>query len=206
MRDAVNLRGLQGVKVTLTALTGNETRTASTDATGGYHFFALHLGDYDLLFEKPGYAAATIHLVRVASSQASTADLAMATGGTPVSILWHGKPEDLWAADYGSHFDATRLAALPTARNIWAVLENQDRSTLTNAPQEGGFTTGVIALAGASGASWTQTSYRFDGINVTDPFETGKPLVYPDYAALQELQASTAIFCGRPSAETAIHR
>ncbi|MBZ5496895.1 MAG: carboxypeptidase regulatory-like domain-containing protein [Acidobacteriia bacterium] len=191
--DAVNSRGLQGVRLILTRLADKATRAASTDSSGGYHFLALYPGTYDLVCEKPGYAATTIHLVRVASSRASIADVTMGTGATPVSIRWQGSPEDLWAADYGSYFDATRLALIPSARNIWAVLESQERSTITNAPQEGGFATGVIALAGSLGASRTQVSYRLDGLNVTDPFETGKPLVFPDYGALQELQASTAL-------------
>ena len=193
VRDAGSLRELQGVRVTLTRLEDKFTRETSTDSSGSYCFSALSPGDYDLVFEKPGYGAVSMRAVKTAGSRVSIAAPALAESGAPVSTLWQGEPEDLWATDYGGHFDSGRLAALPSAHDIWAVLEHQERSVVTNAPHEGGFTTGVIALAGTLGASWTQNSYFLDGINVTDPYEPGKPLVYPDYAALEELQVSTAL-------------
>jgi hypothetical protein len=198
--DAAGSQGLAGVQVTLISRGGKTILSASTDAAGGYHFLTIPPGDYDLDFRKAGYAAYTVRAVQIASGRAGIVDLRMDRMSSSVSIPWQGRPADLWASDYGSSFDAEWLTLLPSARNIWALLENQERSTVTNAPQEGGFTTGVIALAGALGASWTQNSYRFDGVNVSDPFETGKPLVYPDYSSLQELRASNALHSAQVAA------
>jgi len=82
---------------------------------------------------------------------------------------------------------------LPTARNIWALLENQEPSSVTNRVDEGGIATGTVALVGAQGSTWTQNAYTLDGINLTDPFEPGKPLIYPALGGLQEFRASNAL-------------
>lgn len=193
VRDAAGRLGIEGVEVTVTRLADKTKLSAYTDSSGGYHFLSLPPGNYDLEFQKQGYATASVREVQLASGRASIVDLRMEKGAAPISTPWQGEPADLWREDYGSRFDGARLAALPSAHNIWAVLESQERSTVTNAPQEGGLTTGVIPLAGSLGASWTQNGYRLDGINVADPFETGKPLVYPDYSSLQEFQTSTAL-------------
>jgi len=193
VREAAGRQGLEGVGITVTRPADKAKLSAFTDSSGSYHFLVLPPGNYDLEFQKQGYATASVRAVQIASGRASIVDLLMEKGAAPLSTLWQGEPADLWREDYGSRFDRLRLAVLPSARNIWAVLENQQRSTVTNAPEEGGFTAGVIALAGSLGASWTQNGYRLDGINVADPFETGKPLVYPDYSSLQEFQTSTAL-------------
>jgi hypothetical protein len=148
-------------------------------------------------FRKPGYAEHVLTGVSVQSGRTCIADMQMQDISlalkTRLEIPWQGQTAEVWAADYGSSFDRSRLAVFPSARNIGAVLENQEPSTITNSPEEGGFTTGTIALASVLGASWTQNAYRLDGINVADPFDTGKPLVYPDYSSLQELQTSAAL-------------
>ncbi len=81
-----------------------------------------------------------------------------------------------------------RLDGLPNPRNIWSLLQNQDPSTVTNHVDEGGFHTGLIGLAGAHGSSWTQNSYRLNGLNVTNPYEPGKPLVYSTLGGLEEFR------------------
>ena len=190
-------QGIEGVYV-LAAKDGRGLPVhALTNSAGDYRFVALPPGTYALEFRKPGYAPGVVTGVIVESGGTSFTNVQMQnsspTTKTSFEALWPGKPEEPWAADYGSVFDQARLAVLPSARNIWAALENQEPSTITNAPEEGGFTTGIIALAGVLGSSWTQNAYRLDGINVTDPFDTGKPLVFPDPSSLQEIQTSAAL-------------
>jgi len=65
-------------------------------------------------------------------------------------------------------------------------------SAIVDRVDEGGLGTGTIPLVGVRGASWAQNEYRLDGINVTDPYDTGKPLLYPGFGSLIEFQVSTA--------------
>ena len=88
-------------------------------------------------------------------------------------LTWQETPRDPWASDRGDRIDQARLDGLPSARNIWSVLQTQEPSTVTNHVDEGGIDTGIVALAGVYGGSWTQNGYRWDGLNVTDPYDPG---------------------------------
>jgi len=90
-------------------------------------------------------------------------------------------------------FDRDRLEELPSPLNIWSLLQNQEPSTVTNHVDEGGFQTGLIGLAGAHGNSWSQNSYRLNGLNVTNPYEPGKPLVYPLFGSLEEFRVGAIL-------------
>jgi hypothetical protein len=68
---------------------------------------------------------------------------------------------------------------IPNGRNLWSLLENQESAVITDTFDIGGLTTGRPALVSTLGASWTQTEYRLNGFNVTDPYVTGKPLANP---------------------------
>ncbi len=190
VRDSA-FRGLEGVQVSVNFEHRRLFLKTRTDADGHYRLIALPPGNYTLEFSKADYARHTLTGVIVRSSESSIVDIQM-KAGPEGTVAWRGHPAHLWPADVGGSFDRTRLAVLPSARSIWAVLEGQDPATVTNSPQEGGFTIGTVALAGVLGSSWTQNGYRLDGVNVTDPFETGKALVYPDYSSLQEIQSSSA--------------
>jgi hypothetical protein len=76
---------------------------------------------------------------------------------------------------------AFQVQALPSADNIWSLLENQDLSATTNRIDVGGVWADLPALWSSRGSvSWTQSSYLLNGMDVTDPYETGTPMYYPD--------------------------
>lgn len=50
---------------------------------------------------------------------------------------------------------------------------------------QGGLYVGEAARAGCHGASWTQTSFELDGIDVTDPARGGAPMFEPPRLALE---------------------
>ena len=57
---------------------------------------------------------------------------------------------------------------------------------------EGGGTYLVPQRLGASGASWTQTSFRLGDADVTDPDRTGYAMFYPNLDTLQAVSVTTA--------------
>src|SRR5215813_6194324 len=87
---------------------------------------------------------------------------------------------------WGTCFSDTSLEALPNARNIWSLSQSQDPSTVTNRLDVGGLQTGVPALFGAVGASWTENQYRVNGFDITDPYIPGVPLIDPGLDDLEE--------------------
>jgi hypothetical protein len=99
---------------------------------------------------------------------------------------------------WGTQFGQLQLADLPTARNIWSLLQTQEPSTVTDRIDVGGMETGEPALFGAQGASWTENQYRLNGLNVTDPYQPGLPVLDPSLDDLGQLQVVTA---AKPAAD-----
>jgi hypothetical protein len=196
IQAATDSQGLGGVHVTIRNQEGRAVAGSFSGDSGKFQFLALAPDLYEMEFQKPGYSDYCIRLVHVQSGRTSAVALKMLTNRSedqPVIVLdWQGIPQNPWGSAYGSVFDRWSLDHLPSPHNIWALLENQEPSSITNRVDEGGIDTGSLALIGVHGSSWTQSGYRFDGLNVTDPFETGRPLIYPDFGSLQEFQVSTA--------------
>lgn len=82
--------------------------------------------------------------------------------------------------------DAFQIQSMPSANNIWSLIENQDFSATANRIDVGGVWADQPALWSSRGSvSWTQSSYLINGIEATDPYITGMPLFYPDLEAWQ---------------------
>ena len=95
--------------------------------------------------------------------------------------------------DWGTTFGEFALRKLPNSGNVWPLLENQEPSTVTNRLDVGGLATGVPALFGALGASWAENQYSLNGLNVTDPYLPGRPLIEPGLNAVSEISVLTAV-------------
>jgi hypothetical protein len=109
---------------------------------------------------------------------------AQSPSGIPSGAGRKSDDELLW----GTTFTDASLETLPNMRNLWSLLQSQDPSTVTNRLDVGGLETGVPALFGALGASWTENQYRLNGFDVTDPYLPGFPLIDPGLDSLTEFQ------------------
>lgn len=95
-----------------------------------------------------------------------------------------------------------QLTSLPSADNLWSVIENQDLSATTNRIDSGGLWADHPALFSARGASsWTQNEIRLNGFNVTEPYFGGTPLFLPDLALLAAIRHRNAM---HPASATAV--
>ncbi len=117
-------------------------------------------------------------------------------GGQPLTTMawpWSiGLPSDSFPSSHGSLFTASHIDLFPTARDLWSLLENQDSSSVVNRIDVAGFYGGTFTLFSAHGSSWTQNHFYLNGLNVTDPYQGGTPLFYPDFDSLNEVQVATA--------------
>ena len=193
---------LEAVDVSLAVANGPRISGSSTDSSGRYFLLGLLPGDYELTFSRPGYKTVIEH-APVESGRGSLVDVDMEAAGPGEARYgadWQRIPTNPWGTAYGTVFDRSRLENLPSAPSIWALLENQVPSAIVDRIDEGGLATGSIPLVGVRGSSWTQNEFRLNGINVTDPYDTGKQLFYPDFGSLQEFQVSTAFHASEVSA------
>jgi hypothetical protein len=114
-----------GVTVTLAGPTLLASRTALTDAAGAYRFPAVPPGDYELVFELTGFAKIVRQGIRVGVGFTATVDAELRPGGLTESITVSGAPViDLASTEITVRFDRDKLATLPGARDIFAVLAN----------------------------------------------------------------------------------
>ncbi len=197
VRDADSAQGIEGVQISHADKHNLTAISLSTNASGSFSILGIPPDCYDLVFQKGGYPDYIVRSICVESGYTSIVNLALrrmhAVGEAPVVSLWQNLPANCRTTDWGSTFSHGRISRLPSPRDIWAILENQDTGSVTNRSDEGGIATGTIALVGAGGRSWTSNGYRFDGIDVTDPFNPGKPLVYPAFGDIQEFQAVSGL-------------
>src|SRR6187431_141232 len=71
------------------------------------------------------------------------------------------------------------LMDLPSSGTLYSLLETVNPEVISNRIEGGGMYPSSPAHIGAHGSSWTQTLFRVDDINITDPDGSGTPLVFP---------------------------
>jgi len=210
IKDKATSAGIENADIVLEDSDENNLQRSRTNGSGEFVFLGLPVGEYRLKVEKQSYLEYLICSVGVQNSSMSLVTVDIEKGppgpGTMVKLVWPGRPSNPWATDGGTVFDRARMHGLPSARNIWALLQNQDLSSVTNRIDEGGLQTGILALVGVHGGTWTQNGYRWDGLNITDPYDPGKPLSYPGYGSLQEFDVSGAYHSAAISASGAEFR
>ena len=160
----------------------------STDKAGYFHITGLEGGSYFLRVE---FSKTAIESRSFFVEPSKTLYLRFDTDS---------KGESLFLSDLDHNqcliqtvLDRTQITELPSAHNIWSLIENQDLSATTNRIDIGGLWSGTPALFSARGSiSWTQTAYLLNGFDVTDPYCSGKPLIYPDFYSLESIQLINA--------------
>jgi hypothetical protein len=181
-----NRARLAGVAVTVSSpsLIGG-TMTRETSALGQAMFPALPPGTYSVTFRLDGFQtvvrdqivvdAGLSYRLRVAMVGGSADEVHRISGGAPVI--------DDTTAESGSSMDADHLEAIPTSRDIWAVMQQAPRMRMERF-DVGGSTTG------------TQTGYKnfgfgdqnrpmLDGVNLTEG--TSGSGFYFDYGSFEQV-------------------
>ena len=92
---------------------------------------------------------------------------------------------------YGTRFALAALERLPRSGGVYGLIERSDPLVVTERI-EGGGTYLEPQRLGASGASWTQTTFRLADADVTDPDRTGFAMFYPNLDTLEAVTVTTA--------------
>ena len=95
-------------------------------------------------------------------------------------------------ATYQTNLGPEWLADLPSGRTAWSLLDTAHPFVITDRMDNGGLWSARSAKLGGSGPSWTQTQFRLDGLDVTDPRDGGAPAIYPDLGLFEAVQVETA--------------
>jgi len=172
--------------IELTSADGLIRLSARSTADGSFALSGIPPGRYGLLIDCAGFGPysrqgiafepSCVLFVRINLTAKAT------SAGSGPSLVW----ADL--SDFSSRtlIDDFQVQSMPSANNIWSLIENQDLSATTNRIDVGGVWASLPALWSSRGSvSWTQSSYLINGLEATDPYVTGTPLYYPDLEALQ---------------------
>ena len=94
---------------------------------------------------------------------------------------------------YGTRFNSNELELLPQSNGVYGLIERSDPLVVTER-MEGGGTYPEPQRLGASGASWTQTTFKLGDADITDPDRTGYAMMYPapNLDMLQAVGVATA--------------
>ena len=184
---------LPGAAVTLTSPVLITPKTATTDSQGGYSFVALTPGTYAVAFELSGFRQFRRTAVEVSIGRTLTVDATMEVGAMTENITVEGAPTvDVTKTNLATNLDTSQLQGVPTARDVWAILQNMAPQVVLDREDVGGSEGGLQAVFSTHGSTWHQNTYALNGVNVTDPSATGASGFYFDYDSFQDVQISTA--------------
>lgn len=115
-----------GVTVNLSGPALISSRTAATDQSGAYHFSAVPPGDHTLTFELAGFRTIVHASVHVGVSFTATVNAEMSPGKLTDRVEVSGASPviDHSSTEVTTHFDSDRLAGLPGARDVFAIVAN----------------------------------------------------------------------------------
>jgi hypothetical protein len=184
---------LPGVSLTLSGPTLVAPQVTASSDVGVYRFINLPPGVYTIRAELSGFQTLNVEGIRVDLSRNTPLDISMqlATVAETVTVIGESPLVDVKTTVTGASFDEKLLAEVPSARDVWSVLEHQAPGVTTNRLDVGGSETGLQALFSARGSSWQQNSYYLNGVNVTCPSALGASGYYYDFDSFEEVQVAT---------------
>src|SRR5712692_9141490 len=182
-----------GVTVTLTSPVLITSRTVATDQEGTYRFTALPPGTYALAFELTGFRKLTRSNLPVSLATTLSIDATLEVGSLSETVDVAGAPlVDVTQTSVATNLDVNALQGIPTARDVWAILQNMAPQVVVDREDVGGSQGGLQAVFSTHGSTWHQNTYAMNGVNVTDPAATGAAGFYYDYDSFEEVNVSTA--------------
>ena len=179
---------LPGVTVTLESVELVAPRSAVTDVDGSYRFAQLVGGSYNLTFSLGGFQTVVFEDVIVVggSTFEINASMDIATVAETVTVTGESPVVDVKTTGVSATFDTTQLEDVPSATDMWAVLQQSPGVRMrgydvggSHKSQQSGYET-----FGVRG----QNRIINDGVNTTEG--TGGAGGYYDFYAIGEFQVS----------------
>ncbi len=184
---------LPGVSVTIAGSLLITPQTEATDSAGRYVFVNLLPGTYDLTYALQGFQTLLRQGVIVSVGRTTTLDVNLNVAGVEetVTVVGETPAVDVRSTNVATNLDQALLQEIPTARDIWAILQTQAPQVVLNREDVGGSEGGLQAVFSSKGTTWHQNTYSVNGVVTTDPAATGATMYYFDYDSFEEVQVST---------------
>jgi hypothetical protein len=195
---------LPGVTVTISAPQMQGNQTAITNAEGNYRFPGIPPGTYAVRYELPGFGTVVREGIRVTLGFTATLNVTMSVSGLQETVTVTGESPvvDVSSTKTSTNYDFRELAAIPSARDMWAILSESPSVTMARI-DVGGSAAGTQSGYRTYDARGDQNRVMIDGLVTTEG--TGAIGVYVDYGAFEEVTAGTAghgADMGQPGVQT----
>jgi hypothetical protein len=178
-----------GAQVEIAPVGAGAARSAPVTAARPSLVFLLPPGAYRLQAQLTGFRAVAHTQLLIAGSEShATVRLALDAGmaASAVSV------DTVYETTYQANLGPEALTDLPSAGTVWSLLETAHPFVISDRMDNGGLFSASPALLGGSGPSWNQTTFRFDGLDVTDPRDGGTPAIYPDLGVVEAVEWEAA--------------
>ena len=164
-----------------------------SDESGYYRIIGIPSGKHTVIFDAKGYKSCTDKNIWIEPSQSIYVEAFLYPNDHEKVSTSRPVLLDYTQCVYQTYIGEAQINALPSAHNIWSLAENQDMSATAGRIDVGGLWGTIPAYFSArGGTTWTQSSYSLNGMDVTDPYSKGMPLLYPDFYALRATQMLNA--------------
>jgi hypothetical protein len=184
---------IQYATISLSLKNHDLNKVLLSDSSGFFRVSGLPPGCYTILFQAEGYQSHVHEEVYLEPSQLLYLRANLRSSRKKETSFSKVLYIDYSNSLYQTILDGSRIEQSPTAHNVWSLIENQDLSATTNRIDVGGLWGIKPALFSSRGScSWTQNTYRLNGMDVTDPYWTGMPLFIPDFHSIQFTQLINA--------------
>ncbi len=184
---------LPGVSVTVAGPLLITSQLQTTDARGSYTFVNLPPGTYEVTYAIQGFQTLVRQGVIVSVGRTTTLEVSLDVAGVQetVTVVGETPAVDVRSTNVSTNLDQALLQEIPTARDVWAILQTQAPQLVLNREDVGGSEGGLQAVFSSKGTTWHQNTYSMNGVVTTDPAATGATMYYFDYDSFEEVQVST---------------
>jgi hypothetical protein len=183
--------GLPGVTATLYGGVIGEMTDISS-AQGNYRFVGIPIGkNYKLKFELSGFKTEIREGYDLLIGATVTVDITMvmATIEEEVTVYSQSELIDPKTTTVAKNVTSQEIAQLPTSRNPWTVMALAP-GMLIDREDVGGNESGQQSAYYGHGVADSDSTWRVDGANITDPSAIGAAPAYLNMNAYEELQIS----------------
>lgn len=183
---------LKGLKITI--LNNESTRTSEciTDKNGFFTALGFSPGEYTVMLLNPGYKGFE-KKTALEPEECLLLKITLKAKGQEGSSRCRVVRMDYSSTAQSTLINRLQIKEMPSGLNIWSLIENQDLSAVTDRIDVGGLWSGIPALFSARGASsWTQNRFLLNGMDITDAYQGGAPLLYPDIFSLDHTHLTNA--------------
>ncbi len=164
---------------------GAGLRIAIRSDSNGEFAVTLPYGRYRFSRDAQHDTESSAVTVFVAALQTTRLDLVVDVSGAMGGVEPLARAAGIWD-------DATRGRTYPEAFSLQGALLSREPSSVTEPLDFAGLSDNRLEVESQRGFSWTDTQYKLNGMDATDSYQAGVPVVLPDVQALEEVVVRSA--------------